>query len=329
VLGKRFPEILEMMSKGIDNARAAELPLFVLKSPGGVLKNDLPDSCKELIEMIDKVPLFVPLALTTVKYPSVYAQSIDYLLKEGLLIASSLTPTDVVNVLGGYQTGSAEAAALGAELMAARLDMDVKSLCRATIGQIRYALSSVMIRCALGAEDVSEKMTASATDSFFVDRAIKNKADHLINCSISLGCPIVAVGAPAGTYLPGVAALFNCDIKIPDNFAVANAIGAVTGTISQTVRILIKPLNGGKTYRVYSPEGITGHDNYKDAKKIAINAATRIAGQRAATAGAGKIEIDLSAKNLGVKKKDSSRGEESIIQTEIKATAVGRPRMRD
>jgi len=317
-----------MMKNCTDNSGASGWPLFILTEPSAARKKDLTRSCLNLLEKAAFAPLFVPHFLETIDYPSVYSQSIDYLLKEGLVSASSFTPTDAVNVLSLYQTGSTEAAREGARLMAVRLEMETEKFCTMAVAGVRYDLATALVRCALQADDASGTVRENSTDSFFIDRALRKNKKKLVDCSIMLGCPIVAVGAPAGNYLPEVASLLHCDIVVPENAGVANAIGAVTGTISQTVRVLIKPLDGGISFRVHTPEGISSFRKYRDAERYALDTASRIAGGKARAAGADKIEIDLKKKNLGIADADFNENPGMHIQTEIFATAIGRPRIK-
>ncbi|MBC2715418.1 MAG: hydantoinase/oxoprolinase family protein [Desulfobacteraceae bacterium] len=327
VLGNHLPAVIEIMKTRPNNFRYAELPFFILKKSSAVRKNEISSACHEMLDRVAKGPLFTPHVLEEVKYPSVYAQSIDYLLKEGLINASSFTPTDAVNVLGLYETGSAQAAYHGAALISACLDMEVEAFCKMVIAQVQYEIAAAMVCCALRADTTSGKIVKQAADSFFFNQAVKNEMKGLLSCSIALTCPIVAVGAPAGTYLPDMASLFNCEISVPENAAVANAIGAVTGTISQSVHILIKPRQGGMSFRVHTTEGINSFKHYTDAEEYARETAARIAIEKVRAAGADMFEIDLIKKNFGVKNKMPGRETETFIQTEIRATAVGRPRM--
>ncbi|MBW2218870.1 MAG: hydantoinase/oxoprolinase family protein [Deltaproteobacteria bacterium] len=327
VLGSRYPDRIEMLKSNTDNSWSSALPLFIVEEKSSLPKKKLPERCNELLDLAAEGPLFIPRLLEKVKYPSVYAQTIEFLIKEGLVGASSFTPTDAVTVLNHYKTGSTEAACYGAGLIAARLDMDVEAFCKAVVDLVQYNLSSAIVCYALRADNHSGRINVNATDSFFIDLALRKDRKNLLNCAITLGCRIVAVGAPAGTYIPGVASLLNCGISIPDNAEVANAVGSVTGTISQTVRILIKPIHVPMAYRVHTPEGVTDFSRYQDAELYARDTAERIAGERARLAGADKIEIDLVKKNYGAKIHASDKKPETLVQTDIVATAVGRPRL--
>jgi hypothetical protein len=156
---------------------------------------------------------------------------------------------------------------------------------------------------------------------------LEKTSTRLINCSISLSCPIVAVGAPAGTYLPQTASLLGSKLYVPGNADVANAIGAVTGMISQTARILIKPIHGGASFRVHTPEGIGDFKTIGDAEIYAEKTAAEMAGGRALESGAGTVEVSIVKKNIGAKTGRPGDESEILVETEIIATASGRPRM--
>jgi N-methylhydantoinase A/oxoprolinase/acetone carboxylase beta subunit len=327
ILGHRYPEIIGIMHESCRQIPEPDLPLFILKQVSAGVPKNLTAACREVLHWVEDAPLFVPPLLDKVAYRSIYSQGIAYLLKEGWIGASSFTPTDAVNVLGIYQTGSSEAARMGAEIIVAEIRRDMAEFCKMSIAQVQYELASALVRCALRSDDGPVLNEDHMADSFFIHRALKQTTGNLINCSISLSCPIVAVGAPAGTYLPEVASLLGCDISVPDNAAVANAIGAVTGVISQTVNVLIKPVQGGMNFRVHSPEGIRWFENLMDAEKCAVETANRIAAHRARTAGADQVEVHIAKKRLEFKTNVSGDESEIVIETEITATAVGRPRM--
>jgi hypothetical protein len=203
--------------------------------------------------------------------------------------------------------------------------MNVEEFCKMAVDKVQYELASAMVQCALRGE--GEKFSEHGVDSLFVRRALEKTSTRLIKCSISLSCPIVAVGAPAGTYLPQTASLLGSKLYVPGNADVANAIGAVTGMISQTARILIKPIHGGASFRVHTPEGIGDFKTIGDAEIYAKKTAAEMAGGRALKSGAGTVEVSIVKKNIGAKTGRPGDESDILVETEIIATASGRPRM--
>jgi hypothetical protein len=105
---------------------------------------------------------------------------------------------------------------------------------------------------------------------------------------------------------------------------VANAIGTVAGGVTQTVRILIRPVEIDSAYRAHLPSGTSRFDTLEEAVACAQEEAEGRAREMALRAGADqprvKVErIDRVARGGGV--------EEIYMETEVIARAVGRPRM--
>ena len=58
---------------------------------------------------------------------------------------------------------------------------------------------------------------------------------------IRLRQPIIGIGAPASIFLPDVAAAFHTELILPEHHQVANAVGAIAGSVMVEEEILIYP----------------------------------------------------------------------------------------
>lgn len=329
LLGEIHPEILEPLSHSPDHKKAVQLPLFIYKEKTDSPNADFPTYCEKVLHHLEKGPLFVPGILNNSSYPSAYEQSIRFLIKSGMVSAASFTPTDAVSILGHYKAGSSEAASIGADFIARRLHTDAVNLCKKTFAQIQMQIGRAIIECAIRSEKFGKKIVKDTADSLFIQKALEASHDDILSCQITLGHPIIALGAPSATYLPGVASFLNCTIIVPEYSDVANAIGAVTGTIAQNSRVFIKQINGGRSYRLHTGQGVRIFDSYNRAENHAIEAAKKNAAEKAILAGAGNIEIKLNKKTLRFGDSEGGNENKVIIETEITATAVGRPRMEE
>ena len=93
----------------------------------------------------------------------------------------------------------------------------------------------------------------------------------------------------------------------------------------QNVRILIQPWEGEKAYRAYSPFGVRDFPELADAKAYATNTACRLARRRAHQAGASRVKVHTKQDDRIVQ----VGSEQLFIETEVIATAVGRPRLKE
>jgi len=136
----------------------------------------------------------------------------------------------------------------------------------------------------------------------------------------------VAIGAPVATYFPRVAALLHGRLSIPAHTEVANAVGAVVGSVVCRAHILIVPRPDEEGYRVHLPDGIVDVPSLADASALAEERGRALASQAARRAGAQEITVTIE-------RRDQSApvaygwGEEVHLQTTLTITATGRPRL--
>ena len=62
-----------------------------------------------------------------------------------------------------------------------------------------------------------------------------------LETSFRLRQPIIGIGAPASVFLQGVADVLHTDLVLPEHHQVANAVGAIAGSVMVTEEILIYP----------------------------------------------------------------------------------------
>jgi N-methylhydantoinase A/oxoprolinase/acetone carboxylase beta subunit len=107
--------------------------------------------------------------------------------------------------------------------------------------------------------------------------------------------PIIAIGAPVSSYFPSVASQLGAELIIPEHAEVANAIGAITGSIIETVDVLIDPIYspaGLVCYTVHTPIDKVDFPDLQSAVTYAEKTAQNLARERALRAGAGK-QLDV------------------------------------
>jgi len=114
------------------------------------------------------------------------------------------------------------------------------------------------------------------------------------------------------------------DIHIPEHAEVASAVGAVAAGVVQTSRILIRPLDGSNIFRVHLPFGIRDFTELTPAVSYARDTARWLARHRAHQAGTNSVKVHIEQHDKTVR----IYNDKIYIETEIIATAVGRPRLK-
>jgi hypothetical protein len=121
-----------------------------------------------------------------------------------------------------------------------------------------------------------------------------------------------------------VAQRLNITLALPEHAEVANAIGAVAGSIAQRARVTVtQPVQG--IFRVFGPKGPVDHSHLNDALLDAESQAIQLARKKALLAGAKEVQITVSRDQDVVDDPDSPAT--VFFEGRVTAIASGRPAM--
>lgn len=146
------------------------------------------------------------------------------------------------------------------------------------------------------------------------------KAHPHLETSIHLRQPIIGIGAPADIFLPAVAKALQTDLILPDHHQVANAVGAIAGSVMVEEELLIYPKlsrDGLEVFGYY----VQAHDERHEFEELdaALAHARDLSRERALGAalrsGADNPEVTVEEQTDGL---DTYR---------IRAKAIGNPRL--
>lgn len=323
LLGKEFPTIRENLRRQIAlDLRGDGLAQFAFPSLRPA--NHPSSENARLLSSMKNNPM--PLRHSKIRVDWMMWRRIERMETEGSVQRSAFTPTDALHVLGLLQLWDAEASQLGAELLAAQAGISVKTLCRQVVQQVSYSVAKELISKILEEKEKrlplwDEEPTAEA----LLRLALLGTVDDELVWDVTLQRPIVAIGAPANAYLPRTAERLHAALTIPRHAEVANAVGAVVGSVIQRLEVLISPLDGGSRFRVHLPDGIR---DFADLEKAVCYAQETLPSQvemLARSAGADQTEVKMQRKDrMGTS--DLGWIQEIHLDTKLVFTAVGRPR---
>jgi len=272
----------------------------------------------------------VPLAKLAGGYAA--CKAVERLVDRGLVIVSGFTPSDAAHVLGLHREWSEEAARLGAELWirddeaaARQADPDAATFARRVIEATILQSGRAIVDAALASAGEIGLAAGGPLGQRLVDRALGSAAGEspLLRIGIALDRPLVAIGAPVGSYYPEVARRLDARLVIPPHAGVCNAVGAVAGGIVQSVSALITSPNEG-LFRVHVPVGNADFTDLERAAAHALAEASALAASNARAAGA--VDIELRHRRADKVHRDAS-GLQIFIESRIDVTAFGRPRV--
>lgn len=147
-----------------------------------------------------------------------------------------------------------------------------------------------------------------------------------ISINIRVNMPLVAIGAPVEAYFPKVASMLSTELIIPEHAEVANAVGAITGTIVETVEVTLTPVYapfGIDHFTVHTPIDKRDFRELKEAVAYSKQVAEQLAVQKATHAGAEEVEVELNIiDHKGVVAQ--GHGDNVFLGSIVRATAAGK-----
>jgi N-methylhydantoinase A/oxoprolinase/acetone carboxylase beta subunit len=144
---------------------------------------------------------------------------------------------------------------------------------------------------------------------------------QLLNATLDLTRPLIAIGAPAAAYYPEVARRLGARLTIPAHAEVCNAVGAVAGVVSQTVEILVNQPTF-KVFRVHDPAGNQDYEDSAPAVEHARRVSRDLALAAARRAGAADPHVETS---VSEKLARSGPGADYLAEAVARSIATGRP----
>jgi N-methylhydantoinase A/oxoprolinase/acetone carboxylase beta subunit len=334
LLAEQYPAILDTLQLQINDYGNSEedsdhkiFGRFILRQRQ-LPKGDgiLSPTQQEIWDKLDNGPVPLLSLMNETKYPPIFRRSLEELMGRGIVVAGAFTPTDAVHVLGQYRCWSVKAAEFGAALWARQLDIGVEQFCEQVVRKVELQLGRAIIAAALAEEKPVASENQDSIGSLFIDRALSADNSGIISVDLNLQRPLVAIGAPVPSYLPAVAGKLNAQLFIPEHPGIDNALGAAVAGVVQTVRILIQSLDEGNLFKVHLPYEVQDFYQLEEAVAWAQQEAQRLAEENAYRAGAEEVQVHLERRDRVVKGTDDMI-EEIYIDTEVIATAVGRPQL--
>lgn len=234
----------------------------------------------------------------------------------GYIARIGLTPTDLMHVKGLFTAGDSEAAKMGVELLAKRINVTLDELYDRVW---RIMVHKIVLRVAereLYGNGVS--ITSSDAQKSYLevlDRVVGGSlGDIKIGCSLKV--PIVGIGAPASLFIPEVGKKLQTEAIIPPDHEVGAAIGALVGNVVMSMDLQIRKEIKPEQYVVFPGRHI--FQDLEAAAEYAIKMGKKETLEKATRAGA--VDIDFK-----VERKDKVLPNVGFMWSELRVTAAGRP----
>jgi N-methylhydantoinase A/oxoprolinase/acetone carboxylase beta subunit len=217
---------------------------FLLREPGeGLLKHQRE---RDLVAFLRDGPRPLPVILQHLDVLHAAQIGVGELVRQEVIGKAGLTPTDLMHIEGRYDLWDREASTRGwavfCQFQFKDPDDTRQQVWTQTAEMIAHAVVTFLSERRL--ELVDRQRSLEGTDQdigrWFFYNSLYGVHAHL-ETRIRLRQPIIGIGAPAGIFLPAVAEALHTDLILPDHHAVANAVGAIAGSVMVEEELLVYP----------------------------------------------------------------------------------------
>jgi N-methylhydantoinase A/oxoprolinase/acetone carboxylase beta subunit len=333
LLAQQYPEVLKRMQAHLDDTPTPRHNRFVTRlERNQALINQFTPIESQAWELLEHGPVEME---TMVFKNQDLAKALARLERKGMVIYSGFTPSDAAHVLGNSSHWSVEGAKLAAQIWARQMRVlyglgswekgNSEEPARRVFTLMNDAICQTLLEAGLHQENLLNEARSKHLAELLGKLILKNGENDddnaLFGINFGKSHPIVAVGAPAATYYPQAAKSLNIGLILPEYGHVANAVGAVMGSVVQRSEIIItQPTQG--IYRIFhgaTPFDVTDlEDAFSQAEAIVKEQAYTLA----KSAGAGEVDIRIRHDNKHV---ISELDGELFVEAKISAIATGKP----
>jgi len=254
-------------------------------------------------------------------HPIQLAPAVHDLVREEIIGVAGLTPTDLMHYTGSYTAWDSEAASAAVVGLCHLITKTPEDL----VEQVMRSITETIVRAVLSfltKKQMPERRRRFHESDFswwFFENSLYPGHSYL-STQVALSMPIVGIGAPAHILLPRVAQALHTELILPPHFSVANAVGAVAGSVVVAKEAVVFPHlveYNVVGYFVHAGNGRHRFDELEQALEYARAATSKVALSEAIGSGAANPQLLFETKPDGP---DSYR----VIARAIGTPALGK-----
>jgi N-methylhydantoinase A/oxoprolinase/acetone carboxylase beta subunit len=337
LLGHRYPDTRERLQKQLEQSPSRRNNRFALPLERSEV---LLAACSEVEQRAWQLVAAHPVELEQiVNQDREISRAIARLQRKGLVVYSGFTPSDAAHVLGLCDHWCGESARLAALIWARQMrqvfglgrwrEGDAETPSRHVFERVGQAISRALIETGLHQHRRLDSAQARDLTALLADLVFEGSdapgepldPGSLFHLRFAADYPVIGVGAPASTFFPDAAARLGVELLLPEHARVANAFGAVMGSVVQRAQVTVTQPQHGH-FVVHSDREPARHEDLQAALAHARSLAEEKARQLARQAGAADIEVHIDSADNHVRHDIDG---DLFLESRVTATATGRP----
>jgi N-methylhydantoinase A/oxoprolinase/acetone carboxylase beta subunit len=251
------------------------------------------------------------------------------LVARGLVMIAGVTPSDAAHALGLVDAWDREAAEKALVLFGRRrngkgerIAPEAGAMARRIVDQVTAQTVDCLLEAAFADDGRDWGLPPATLARHPVTRAGLDRHRGVVAVTLTLGVPVIGLGASAGAYYGAVGDRLGARMVVPDHADVANAIGAVVGQVAMVAQGTVSSAGPG-AFVAHMPGGPQRFAD-RDGALAALEAAlTEEAGARARAAGVEEVRLTVTREIDEV----AVENQPMFIEARLRVTAQGRPRI--
>ncbi len=197
---------------------------------------DISDIDREFLALVEKQPMRISDAGAQLHVPP-HSINVSLLESRGYITRIGVTPTDLLHAEGSYVKYDGWTSTVAIDYLARKSGLGTQKFIDITKSMVIKKIASCAIEKLFHDESGNDQLSISQKE--MVKKIISDvPEDYALD--FRLKYPIIGIGAPVSSWLPKVAEILHTELVIPKRSEIGNAIGAITGSVSETVIVVIR-----------------------------------------------------------------------------------------
>jgi len=272
-----------------------------------------------LIHFLNEAPRSLTQILTHMGVYHAVQLNADPLIRQGLIEQATLTPTDLLHVNGQMDVWQVDTARQAVICACEIHGKHAKAFVAETLEFIVATMVEEAIVFLARQEEAAELPETVDGDwgRWMIDEAIRGKNEY-ISVNVASRFPVIGIGAPAGIFVKKVAESLKAPFVLPEHAHVANAAGAVAGSVmaDKEALIYVQEIEGAHAHIVQMSGQRKSFSEYEEAFAYAKKRVQALAIENAEASGAVSPQVSVKVKTEGAIER-------------VQARAVGNPRLSE
>ena len=239
----------------------------------------------------------------------------------GYIQRSTFTPTDILHFQGRFTAWNCDAAELALRLFAFRAGVEAEKLAEFALDTFSYWMTVHLMHRLIRHQMPVPEFPHGPADRALFDMIADGTNIHGLTLRAKFDNPLVAIGAPAWALAVEGAGKMGAHLIVPEHAEVANAVGAITGSLSIMAEATITP--DEERYIVHTPVAMREFSSLEEAKTWSEAHVRELLEERVALAQ--MEDFPFHREVQCVDRTGLAVGGNLFLECRVRAQAVGKP----